>query len=245
VLLVRKPKSPGTNPKPPEIMPQNPPFAPSDDLGLREWGDNFSTKLTATPLLYGETAPVAVAVAALQLAFSNALDTSSAPATRTSVTIAAKNLARAEFTAGVFPVAVRIGANRSVLPENKVAIGVTVPITTRTRNPLGGVALQLTLESQDATGTNLRSQNPATPDTTARPEGARAWEIEQKIYAADGLTVESTNTTFGTRRFARVLTPVGKAGRRADFRARWIGAPLNGGAVNNGDWSDTVQVTMA
>jgi hypothetical protein len=116
-------------------MSSYPSYLPPKDADFNDWLLNFSTLLTAAPATYGLTAPDAVAVAAQQTAFAAAYTAATDPGTRTPVTVAAKDAARASAEAVVRPYAVRISKNGGVLNEDKVAIGVTVPATVPTPVP--------------------------------------------------------------------------------------------------------------
>lgn len=107
-------------------MASYPPYIPNKDADFANWLLNFSTLLTAAPATYGLTAPDAVAVAAEQTAFAAAYSAAIDPSTRTPVTVAAKDSAKASALAVVRPFAVNISLNPGVLDADKTAIGVTV-----------------------------------------------------------------------------------------------------------------------
>jgi hypothetical protein len=111
------------------------PYLPNSDSGFNDWLLNFSTLLTASPATYGLAAPDAVLVAAEQSAFAAAYSLAIDPSTRTPVTVANKDAARAAAQVVVRPYAVEISQNPAVSNGDKTAIGVTVRVTTPTPIP--------------------------------------------------------------------------------------------------------------
>jgi hypothetical protein len=217
---------------------------PTADVPLRDWTLNFTTLLTGAPATYGLTAPDALVCANAYAAYDAALALVLNPGTKTSVTVAQKNYQRALMRATIMPFAVSISQNGAVDPGDKVDIGVTVRIPTRTRASIVDIPCELTIEGINTNFVSLRTQNPDTPDTTSRPYGTRLAEVQCRLRNAADTADELTTVTPATRRFVNVATPPLYAGRRAYYRARWVGAPLQGGAANNGAWSDEVSTIL-
>ena len=222
----------------------NPPYWPTTDSGVDTWCLNFTTLLTAAPATYGETAPVALACANAYSTFTAALALAVDPSTRTPVTVAAKNDAYAVLASVIQPVGTRISANETVNPADKVSIGVTVRLTTRTRASVADLPIALSLEQMAMTYTRLRTQNPLTPTSTARPLGARYAEISVRVRNAADTEDEFVAVGSATRRFYNFATADAWHGRRAYFKARWVGAALAGGAANVGAWSEEVSLIL-
>ena len=74
-------------------------FYVGTDASVRTGSANFSTLISASPLLYNLTAAQATAYAALDTAYGSAFDAAKDPGTRTSVTVAAKDQARKSLVA--------------------------------------------------------------------------------------------------------------------------------------------------
>ena len=110
-------------------------YIPAPDSSFLSWILNFATLLALNPALFGLTAPDAVLVDAQATAFDIALTAATDPATRTPVTVAAKDASRASAESIVRPYAVAISLNPAVTNGDKVAIGVTVRSTTPTPIP--------------------------------------------------------------------------------------------------------------
>jgi hypothetical protein len=169
-------------------MPANPPYLPSRDVDLAPWAINFDALLTANPTNYGLIAGDAVAVAAVVATFVSALSVATDPGTRTPVTIASKDAAKASMLAVVRPYAVRIARNQSVSDGLKTGIGVTVAVLTRTPVPSPASGAELTLVSAIPGVLRLQYQNPDTPGSKAAPYGSSGVELWGKYgsaYTAD------------------------------------------------------------
>ena len=76
-------------------------YLPNADSGLLSWGTAYSAKLTATPLVFGVTAPIASALAALVASYSTKLAVATDPATRTRSNIATKDEAKKLLKANI------------------------------------------------------------------------------------------------------------------------------------------------
>lgn len=226
-------------------MPQNPPYIPAQDGLAAPWSDNFSTLLTAAPTDYGLLAGDAVAVAAVVTPWLAAYTAATTPATRTPVTIADKDTARAAMEAVVRPFAVAISQNPVVSDGLKTGIGVTPRILTKTRNSV--VAEEITFEVNYTVGgiALVRSQNPATPFTKKRPLGAIAWQVEVRGKNAGDADWTAITTATPTK----PITPLDPSTFPQQFeqyqiRMRWIGASLPGGAENAGPWSAWTDIEL-
>jgi hypothetical protein len=214
------------------------------DVPLKDWALNFTDLLTAAPATYGLSAGNATACATAFGLYEAALTLATNPATRTAVTIADKNVQKANMRAVIFPFATTIAGNPAVADPDKVDIGVTVRITTRTRVAFGLIGLMLSMDAVSATGVTLRRQNPATPDSTAGPYGNRGWQISVRVRNALNTADEFTDSFTASRRFYTYPTDPGWVGRLAFYKARWVGPLLPGEAPNNGPWSAEVSTIL-
>ena len=217
-------------------MAQNPPYIPAADALAGPWSDNFSTLLTAAPTDYGLVAGDAVAVAAVVTPWLAALVLATNPATRTPVTVADKDTARAAMEAVVRPYAVQISQNPLISNGLKTGIGVTPRILTKTRNSVVAEEAVLAITYTALSAPILTVTNPATPLTKARPLGAISWEYQLQSRLSDSGPWVNEPGGFGSKPQI-TLNP-------ADFdpdpfyriRVRWVGAALTGGAQNVGPW---------
>lgn len=219
-------------------MPQNPPYFPADNASQDTWSQNFNTLLTANPTDYGLTAPDAVLVDAAVDAFHAAYLAAINPATRTPVTIAAKDAALANMKSVVLPYAVQIAGNPAVANGLKTGIGVTVRITTKTRNPVTLNEISLSFAYTPGGQSKVTARDTATPTTKARPLGAFGWQVQ--IRGRDGGAgpwTQFEDMTFSGNIAFPELEAEMLGFDDYEIRARWVGAQLPGGALNVGPWS--------
>lgn len=221
-------------------MAQNPPYMPAKDSLLGPWSDTFSTTLTAAPTDYGLVAGDAVAVAAVVTPWLAALGVATTPATRTPVSIAAKDDARAAMEVVVRPYAVQISQNPSVSNELKTTIGVTPRITTRTRNSVVAAPITSDFGFLIAGSVEFRATNPDTPLSKARPLGALGWEIQIQHDKGEDPPDWVTVLDLVVTRPIFPWPPDGNAAFGWRYRVRWVGAVLAGGALNVGPWSEWI-----
>jgi hypothetical protein len=140
-------------------MPRS--YLPQPLSDLQIWADNFAALITANPATYGLAAGDAATIQAAVDAFDAAYLLSTAPGSRTAVTIQATIDARNALVAIVRNYARIILANSGVSSSDKTDLGliirdpVNTPIPTPATNPvlnlLGATPGQLTLGYQDST----------------------------------------------------------------------------------------------
>lgn len=224
-------------------MAANTDYIPSRLADFAVWLANFSALLTATPLIFGLTAPDAVAVAALASDFADAYALSSVPATRTSGTIAQTNAQRAISAAGVRPYAVRIAANTTVTPENKVAIGVTVRSLTPTPVPPPTTVPGLALVSAISLNHTLRSFDTSTPTSKAKPFGAIAIQLFRAIGTSAAIDPEQAQWYANiTKSPFTINFSAGDAGKKCTYFARYQTVSGAAGIASVGPWSEALTI---
>jgi hypothetical protein len=101
-------------------------YIPNKDSLFLTWGNNFSTLLTADPPRYGLTTADAVLIAAAALDFSTKYNASVDPSTRTPVTIASKDAAKAYARDFYQLYGQQIKLNRGVPDADKISLGLHV-----------------------------------------------------------------------------------------------------------------------
>jgi hypothetical protein len=224
-------------------MAANPDYMPTKEAELNTWLSNFSALLTATPLAYGLTAPDAVAVAAEQAAFSAALAAATEPATRTKVTVRAKDTAKQSMLTVVRRYATAISANPDVSAALKTGIGVTVKKVARPRNSVVGLRATLSADSITKTCWMLRFQNPDAPGSKKLPPGAFCFYVRVRVRNADDTADEFTVERMQTRNPANFALREEFRGRKMYVSGWFWGADLPGGALNMGDESNELSAT--
>ena len=225
-------------------MSTYPTYIPAKDALFATWLENFSTLLTAAPATYGLTAPDATAVDAVNTAFQAAYALAIDPPTRTSVTVADKDAARASAEAVVRPFAVTISRNAAVTDGNKTAIGVTVPSVTPTPIPPPANAPSLALVSAISLVQTL-SYKVAGQTGKAKPFGSIGVEIFRSVG-----TVAATDPaqcayigTYTKSPFKQTYSS-GDQGKIVTLFARYVTRSGPDGVAQPGPWSDALNLIV-
>lgn len=205
-------------------MPALPPYIPVADPDFALWIDNFSTLITATPATYGLVAGDASAIAGVTATWDAAYALVTSPATKTPVTVQAKNTAKINALATVRPYSQQIALNAGVSSDDKIALGLNprqstpTPITTPTTNPVLTLDMALTLQHviryRDST---------ASPSVKAKPYGAVACELWGKA-SATAITDPANLLYLGPKTKTPFLQSLdaGSVGQRMYYAARWV-----------------------
>lgn len=213
-------------------------YIPASDAGFDTWLTNFSTLLTASPTTYGLTAPDAVAVAAERTAYHAAYVAASDPGTRTSVTVAAKDAAKASALAVVRPYAVSISLNAGVTDGDKTDIGVTVRKLVPTPVPPPITVPVFALVAAIPGQHQLRYYDTSTPTSKAKPPGAiglQVWRAVGTVPAVD--PAQATYYDTWTKSPNVSTFTAGDVGKQATYFGRWVTRGGPGGATQVGPWS--------
>lgn len=200
-------------------------YIPKTDADLDTWATNFDTVITAAPTDYGLVAGDATAFHTLRLAYTNALAAAVNPATRTPVTVAAKDTARNSMVAAARQYARIAQAYPAITNELLADAGLTVrdaipsPIPAPVTNPILSMmqtaSLQHTLRFRDSVLVNPRS----------KPPGAVALQLYVKTTV--GAPTDVADCTF-VGQYSRMPAVVSfdgaDAGKLAQYLARWVTA---------------------
>lgn len=226
-------------------MPANPPYIPATDVDFDAWLTNFSTLLTAAPTTYGLLAGDAVIVAAAQSDWNAAYILATTPTTRTPVTVADKDAEKILALTTVRPYAQRISVNPGVTDMDKVAIGVTVRVTTRTPVPPPAVSPGLSLVAMTPGQGQFRYFNLADPFSKKVPYGSAGCEV----WSAIGVTF-ATDPSQATYRGRVTKAPFiqsfdgADAGKKLTMWVRYVNKGGSHGQPLFGPWSDVLQTTI-
>jgi hypothetical protein len=227
-------------------MPALPPYIPPRDADLANWSLNFSTLLSASPPTYGLTSTDASNVAAVQATWAATYAIAINPATRTPVSVAAKDTARVNLLAIVRPLAQAISINAGVLTSDKIAIGVNprtsvpAPITQPTTAPVINVSFGPPLNHI------IRYRDEmASPTVKAKPYGVTGMQLVASAAANDtiggGLSPDAIPTqAVLTKAPALITWGSGDVGKVAVYYGRWI---TRTGLT--GPWSTIVEQIIA
>jgi hypothetical protein len=197
-------------------------YLPVREALLAAWAVNFSTLLTATPADFGLLAPDAVTVAGVVNDFSAALTAATNPATRTSITIDAKDTAKAAMVNVLRRYAMRIKMDETVADEDKLAIGVGIrdfvptPIAAPVTFPMVNVAAAGPLTHE------LRFADNLTPDSRAKPAGAIGMQLFRSVgVVPPGTPLAAQFLSFVTKQPYTSSFVAGDLGKTAYYYARW------------------------
>jgi len=212
------------------------PYIPSTDAGFSSWSANFEAIVAVDFAALGLTAPQAAAYTAADTAYQAAYILATNPATRTPVTIAAKDSAKATAVALARELAQLIKANPAVDDETLVSLGITVdkfpptPVPTPTTFPL------LDFLAATPGQHKLQWRDSETPLSKRKPDGAVSLELWSEV----GTTIPPTPDTASfladyTKSPFRVDLLEADRGKIATYFGRW---KTRTGLV--GPWSDGV-----
>lgn len=225
-------------------MASYPQYLPARDADFATWLANFDALLTATPTAFGLDAADAANVAPVAAAFAVDYPISQDPATRTPVTVAAKDAARANAEAVVRPYASSISRNPNVLDADKTAIGVTVPSVTPTPIPAPVDAPELGIEAMTP-GTGKFTYKTIGAVGKSKPFGAIGVEIRTAIGVAH--TVDPNAATYVgdyTKSPFRINFQALDQGKLLTVFARFKTRSGPAGVAQTGPWSAPLQTVI-
>lgn len=99
---------------------------PSTDAGKLEWSSNFVSKIVASPIIFGLTAPLATEFQTLANQFSSAYATAMDPTTRTTANISLKDEARAAMVSKAFELSKIVQGTSTVTDAQKIELRLNV-----------------------------------------------------------------------------------------------------------------------
>lgn len=216
-------------------------FIPSRDAELQAWLLNFKTLIAATPAAYGLVAGDATVITNSYVAWNAAYVAATNPATRTHVTIAAKDAQKILTIDVVRTYSATIRANGAVTDSLKLGLGLNVHDTIPTPVPPPTTYPLLTINGAGPGMQDLRAADQATPTRRAKPHGSAGLLVFRTV----GTTAASdpTNAPFlGFVTKAEFVSSFTSAddGKIATYFARWTNAK---GEV--GPWSAPVSMRIA
>lgn len=221
------------------------PYVPKPDAVFDNWAVNFSTLLTAAPTTYGLVAGDATAAAAVVTPWHTAYLAAINPATRTPVTIAAKDAARTAVEATLRPLAQQISRNAGVANDDKIAIGVNLISTGGTPIPPPTTVPGLTLSASIHFQQTLQYRDTSTPTSKKKPPGASAIDLRMTLGTAPATDPNAAlPLTVATKSPIVVSFTSQDVGKYATYWGRWMTPSGPGGQVQFGDWSAPLTVVV-
>lgn len=197
-------------------------YIPAGDDAFKAWALNFSTLITATPTAFGLVAGQATAYAALYATYNTSLAAATDPTTRTTVTVAAKDSARASLQANSRLLAGIVQAFPGITPTQLASLGLTVRATTRPPIPAPTTAPIMSIIGNSVLASTLRYSDANTPDSRAKPFGAISLRLYVKYGTVPPVSVaDCTLLATVTRNPVNIDWPAAQTGSTAHLIGVW------------------------
>jgi len=213
------------------------------DAFLLPFSQNISTKLSATPAAYGAVAGDATALATLVSDFDTKLTTAQNPATRTKVSVTAKDVSKAALIAELRALYKKFNA-ANIPADKRQELG--LPILDKTPTPVAPPTTKpvLTIRDSDKQGCSVRAKDELTLETKAKPPGVEGLEILMTIQPAGTPAPADLRQWFsgGIAKRSDFVIPFepSDAGKVAHIRAAWFST-----RGSRGPLSDIVSLPIA
>lgn len=215
-------------------------YIPSTDAGLLSWSENFDTIITANPTDYGLIAGQATAYDALHDAYATAYADAVNPGTRTPVTVAAKDFARANLVASARQLGQIARKYPGITNELLADAGLTVPDPIPSPIPAPSTVPVLSLIASGSLNHVLRYRDSVLSNPRSKPEGVTSLQLFAKLGTTPPADIGDC-AFFGN--FSRMPMNIAFDGadalKNAYYIARWINAKGQFGPP-----SDTLIVTI-
>ncbi len=218
-------------------------YIPQSDAGFNSWMTNFAALLTADPAAYGETAGTATIVQTEADTWSAAYALATDPATRTTPTVQAKDVAKFNAAATARPVAIRIRDNAAVTNQQRADLGLTIVKTVPTPIPAPTSFPQLAMIAATPLEHRLRYTDSENPAGKAKPFGVIGVEIWRSVG-----TVEATDPAQAFYDETVTKAPFTSTfsgddvGKVCTYFARYTTKAGPGGKAQKGPWSSALNV---
>lgn len=201
-------------------------YIPARDADLANWSANFAALIAASPATYGLTAGDAVNITAADTAWQAAYALAVNPATRTPVTVQAKDTQRIATLTTERSYAQRIANNAGVSPSDKTALGLNPRTNPPTPVPAPATYPLLTVASTVTNGIVIRYRDDlAAPSVKAKPFGAVTTQINA-LVASTGTPTTSVELwpVAGLQTKSPFILPTdpAAAGKMIGIAARWV-----------------------
>lgn len=198
-------------------------YIPSKDADLVNWGNNFATLITADPPRYGLQASDASVIQSNFDEFQTAYGLATDPATRTIVTVAAKDEEKAGFLSLARSYAAIIRANQGVSNDDKVALGLNIPDPTPTPIPAPTSYPVLTIPLAGVGQQYLSVADQFTPTTKAKPFGVAGMLLYRKVGATPAVNMDGAEVIGIVTRADSIISTAGvTAGQITSYAGKWF-----------------------
>lgn len=198
-------------------------FIPAKDADFDAWSANFETQIDTEFATYGLTNGQATAYTALDTAWRSAYAAAINPATRTPVTVAAKDAARAAAVANARFLAAIVNAYPGITNSQRTTLGLNprgdgpTPVPAPTTQPLPVVIRYNPLQHV------LQIRDVETPASRKKPVGAIACQVFAKVGPVAPVDIsECTLVGLYTKPFLTITWAGGDAGKTVYYICRWV-----------------------
>lgn len=157
------------------------PYIPARDQDLAAWATNFESAIDTEYASYGLSSGQATAYTTAQADFVTKLATATDPATRTKVTVAAKDTSKALLVGLSRSYAMIAQAYPAITPSLLATAGLTVRSTVPTPIPAPVTVPLLSLLASLGQVVTLGYADSATPSAKKKPFGAIALQLVGKV----------------------------------------------------------------
>lgn len=211
-------------------------YIPSRDADLINWGDNFSTLLTADPSLYGINASLAAVNQSQYDEFVAAYNLAVDPATKTIVTVAFKDEEREGFLSLARQIAAIIRSDNGVSDASKAALGLTIPDPTPTPVPVPTTQPIIVVPFAGTGQVLMNITDELTPNKKAKPAGVQGCLLFRAYGAALPLSFDDAKLISIPQRSDNIIdTSEVTPGMQTTYWGKWFNSrgeigPLGPGA---------------
>ena len=213
-------------------------YIPAADAAFSVWAANFASLIGGNPTTYGLTSGQGAAVVAANSAFQGAYTAAINPATRTPVTVATKDVARADGEVIFRQTAMIVRNNPAISDRLKTGLGLTIPKTTPTPIPAPTSPPQLIFVSATPQNATLGYRDTASPAGKAKPAGSigvELWANIGTVAATDPAQCQFAGTITKSP-FAQAYAAA-SVGKVVTYFARFSTRSGPGGIAQVGPWS--------
>ena len=215
-------------------------YIPRREQEALGWMKQFAGGLETDPAMYGVGETEITVLAEAIRAYESSIDAAQDPYTRSRNTTAAKTAARGDAEKLCRRLAMRIKADDRVRDHDKLRIGVRPRKPLRRRIPCPQTSPLLSLLWITAGAHRLRYADSTTPDSTAKPPGAKGLQLFIAVGETEAAPLAEARMIGTYTRSPMVVTfDTAYDGKIATYYARWAGAR---GAV--GPWSLPVSMRI-
>jgi hypothetical protein len=217
-----------------------PDYIPDPDAAFEAWSYQFCTfagaNLVALGIVAGDLIPVTTAQAIWQAEFQDHLTAQAAAQNARQ----RKDNAREVFESAIRALVIRLQASPSVSDGERAGLGITVPDAINT--PIGAPTSRpiLAVDTSQRLRHTIAFSDEATPNSRAKPDGARGCEIFVKLGGAAPLDLsECTYLATDTRTPYVTEFDGSDANKLAHYIGRWVSTRGEPGPI-----SETVSATV-